>query len=502
MKSLTKNMVMSILARIVTMITGLLVQQRILLAYGSSLNGLTSAITQLMSYLVLLEAGLGLASIQVLYYPLAQNDWKKISGIVSATGHEYKKISAAFFALLGAAAVLLPLVVADEVEFAVATLLTLITGGSYIVSYIIGGKYKVVLNADRKLYVLYALDIITTILSTVVRIWLLSAGYSIVIVQGANLLCTCLKNVAYIVYVRREYDKIDYKARPDFGSVSKRWNVLVHNLAGLVVNHTDVMILTLFGSLKIVSVYSVYNMVYSQLSATIQTTFLSAPQSNFGRIFHHDRDRFKDVYAIFEFVVTVLLFIVVTIAVLMTLPFVSIYTHGVEDVQYINFWLPIMFALILMFNQIRIPALMTINVSGDFKETQKGAIIEAVINLTVSLFLYFLTPLGLYGLLIGTVCSYLYRTADVISYTYRHILKCSMGSFVKLLVVNATCGLALFCMFYIWHPLQASTIGEWCLIACGIGALTVSLYMAVNCVFNRTAICSCIQIAKNWIRRQ
>ena len=278
--------------------------------------------------------------------------------------------------------------------------------------------------------------------------------------------------------------------------------MLVHNLAGLVVNHTDIMILTLFGSLKIVSVYSVYNMVYSQLSATIQTTFLSAPQSNFGRIFHHDRDKFNDVYAMFEFVVTVLLFIVVTIAVLMTLPFVSIYTHGVEDVQYINFWLPIMFALILMLNQIRIPALMTINVSGDFKETQKGAIIEAVINLTVSLFLYFLTPLGLYGLLIGTVCSYLYRTADVIWYTYRRILKCSMGSFVKLLVVNAACGLALFYMFYICHPLQASTIGEWCLLACEIGILTVLLYVAVNCVFNRTAICSCLQIAKKKIKRK
>lgn len=502
MKSLTKNMVMSIIARIVTMITGLLVQQRILLAYGSSLNGLTSAITQVMSYLVLLEAGLGLASIQVLYNPLAQNDWKKISGIVSATGHEYKKISAAFFALLGAAAVLLPLVVADEVEFAVAALLTLITGGSYIVSYIIGGKYKVVLNADRKLYVLNALDIITTLLSTVARIWLLSAGYSIVVVQGANLLCTGLKNVAYIVYVRKKYDKIDYKAKPDYGAVSKRWNVLVHNLAGLVVNHTDIMILTLFGSLKVVSVYSVYNMVYSQLSTTIQTTFLSAPQSNFGRLFHHDRDKFNDAYAMFEFVVTVFLFIVVTIAVLMTLPFVSIYTHGVEDVQYISFWLPIMFALILMLNQIRIPAVMTINVSGDFKETQKGAIFEAVINLTVSLFLYFFTSLGLYGLLIGTVCSYLYRTADVIVYTYRNILKCSISGFVKLLMVNTACCVILFCFFYIWHPLQASTIGEWCLLACGIGILTVLLYIAVNYVFNRVLFCRCLQIVKNKMIRK
>ena len=52
MKSLSKNMIMTIITRIVTLITGLVVQQRILVAYGSSLNGLTSSITPDLTFIL------------------------------------------------------------------------------------------------------------------------------------------------------------------------------------------------------------------------------------------------------------------------------------------------------------------------------------------------------------------------------------------------------------------------------------------------------------------
>lgn len=91
MKSASKNMIMSIVARVVSLVTGLIVQRYLLLAYGSTLNGLTTSINQAMAYLVLLEAGLGTASVQALYDPLAEGDWGKVSGILTATGKEYKK---------------------------------------------------------------------------------------------------------------------------------------------------------------------------------------------------------------------------------------------------------------------------------------------------------------------------------------------------------------------------------------------------------------------------
>ena len=209
MRSASKNMLMSIIARLISLITGLIVQRYLLLAFGSTLNGLTTSINQAMAYLVLLEAGLGTASVQALYDPLASNDWKRVSGILTATGKEYKKISAIFLAFLIGVSVVIPLAVSGEVEFATAGLLTIITGGSYIISYIMGGKYKTLLDADRKIYVLYILDSISVIASCVFRVIALNAGQGIVIVQLINLACIFIKNIGYVCYVKINYKKVD-----------------------------------------------------------------------------------------------------------------------------------------------------------------------------------------------------------------------------------------------------------------------------------------------------
>ena len=193
MKAISKNMLLSIFARLSTIVTGVIVQRYILIAYGSTLNGLTSSISQVMSYLVLLEAGLGSASIQALYHPLAQSDWPGISGILAATGKEYRKISIAFFTLLIVVSILLPLAVKSEIDFFLAASLTFITGTSSIVSYILGGKYKAILSADQKMYVLYLLDIVVVIISCLFRVLLLINGFGIIAVQSVYLLTVGIK---------------------------------------------------------------------------------------------------------------------------------------------------------------------------------------------------------------------------------------------------------------------------------------------------------------------
>lgn len=70
-----------------------------------------------------------------------------------------------------------------------------------------------------------------------------------------------------------------------------------------------------------------------------------------------------------------------------------------QQIPYVDVKLAVLFMLIGFANNIRIPCLTMINAAGHFKETQWRAILEAVINITVSLLL--IKPLGMYGLLIG-----------------------------------------------------------------------------------------------------
>ena len=485
MKPITKNMSLSVVSRVVTMLTGLIIQNRILVAYGSTLNGLTSSVTQIMSYLSLLEAGIGMASIQALYSPLASNDWNTISGIITATDREYRKITGGFIILLLGASFGYPLFVQGQVEYALASIITLIIGASYIVSYILGAKYKALLTADQKIYVLYVLEIISAILSCVFRIIALELQMNIVVVQLIHLGCIVVKNAGYLIYVRHKYDKINYRAKPLVSLIGKRWNVLIHSIAGLIVNQTDIIILTIGSTLQNVSVYSVYYMIFGQLSAFIQATFMQAPQATFGTIYHGKKEDIYRYYKLYEVFFTMMLCIVCSVALSLTLPFIKLYTKGVTDAEYIDVLLPVLFMLTLFMSQIRVPSIIMINAVGAYKETQSGAIIESVINIVVSLALFLGTPLGMYGLLIGTVCSYCYRTVDVIKYLYRYILHKPISDFLKLVIPNICCLVAIFIFSYLKWSIQANSYVEWAIQAIIMCIICTIVYCIVNYIFNK-----------------
>ena len=67
------------------------------------------------------------------------------------------------------------------------------------------------------------------------------------------------------------------------------------------------------------------------------------------------------------------------------MPFIKIYTAGIEDANYIRPWLAILFVIVGVANTIRIPANTLVNAAGHFRETKNRAIMEALINLVVSL---------------------------------------------------------------------------------------------------------------------
>ncbi len=483
-KSISRNMIVSLINQVVTLVAGLVVQRYILVAYGSTYNGLTSLVTQIMSYLVLLEAGLGAASTQALYKPLGEKDWKRASGIMSATAISYRNVGFMFSGLLVGGALLVPIIASGEVDFILAALLTLLTGGSYVFTYLVSGKYAAFLTADRKSYVRSLISTVTTIMSAVLRIIALNNGQDILFVQSIGLGCSILHGVVTILYVKRKYPLLNLREKPDFGAIGKRWNVFVHQIAGIVVNHTDILILSVVDTLKQVSVYSAYNMIYSHLGTFVQSTFMQAPQGDFGQLYNTDKKAFEKLYAFYETMFTVILFIIATLALLLTLPFIRLYTANVADVEYIDIWLPVLFVAIFIMNQVRASAIITVNAAGAFKETQWGAIVEAVINIVVSLSLFFFTDLGMKGLLLGTVASYLFRTVDVISYVYRKLIDRSIGRFLRLVFANVVALGVLVLVFYIWHPIEATSYFDWFVRAVVLGIITVFTYVVFNFLIN------------------
>ncbi len=88
-----KNMVVTMGYQLVAVICGLIVPRLILSHFGSSYNGITSSITQFLSCVALLRAGVFGVTRAALYKPLAEKNLTEISAIVNATERFMRRIA-------------------------------------------------------------------------------------------------------------------------------------------------------------------------------------------------------------------------------------------------------------------------------------------------------------------------------------------------------------------------------------------------------------------------
>ena len=169
-----------------------------------------------------------------------------------------------------------------------------------------------------------------------------------------------------------------------------------------------------------VSVYTMYNLLFGMIGTAINTLG-SGIEFIMGQTFNTDREKYIRLHDIYETFGMAIIFALYTTAYLFILPFLKLYTKGVNDINYIDPWLAFLFILTFFFSAGRRPSAIVINFAQHFKKTQNRAILEAVINLTSSVILVFW--LGIYGVLLGTVAGLLYRTNDMILYSNHVILE-------------------------------------------------------------------------------
>ena len=479
MNRIRLNMGVAFLTKILIIVTGIISQRFVLTSFGSEINGLTSSISQFLSYFTLLEAGLGIASLQALYKPLANNDKEKVDGILAATSIQYRCIGLAFLFVTVILSAAMPFISHSSLPNGLVFLLTLLMGSASVLNYLFIGRYQVMLRADQRVYVLDMLDSVLGISFRILNILMMNGGWSILSVYAVGLLSPATRIIFLAVYFKINYPDLSYNVRPDFQETKKRKFVLVHQIVGMISAHTDVTIITLFSTLAHVSVYSVYNLIYANVNTVITSTFYSSVEPSFGRLVGNKDAKLKPLHRLYEILYTFTMSWLMSCVLVMTIPFISLYTKGVTDIEYTDPVLAVLFMLSTYLGIIRIPALILVNTTGAFQETQKGAIWEAVINLTVSLPAYYF--MGIRGLLVGTCISLLYRMLDVELYVYRNILHEPLLRFVKLLMLNVALIFVVYWFFTFVRPIVVNGWRQWFLFGIIVAAIN-TVFFAVLAV--------------------
>ncbi|MBQ9117492.1 MAG: polysaccharide biosynthesis C-terminal domain-containing protein [Clostridia bacterium] len=493
MRRTTFNMLSSVFYRVAVILTGLIAQRYILTEFGSAINGVTSSISRLISYLSLLEAGIGAATVQALQKPLCEGDRASISAIFAAGKRMYLRAGLVFFLFLAVISGVLPVITHDEISPLTVALLTLVSGASNVTAYIFIGKFTSLMLADSRGGAVYLIDSAFVLLSCALRVVMVHAGAGIVAVQSVHLLCTALRAIAVYMYAKKVYPWLNRKASPDMSAAPKRRSAMTHQIAGLVVNHTDVTILTVFSSLKTVSLYSVYAYIYSALQTLFETVFHQALLGNFGRAAAQGKEHFNRKFILFQTAYNTVLYYILTLTLCLTLPFISFYTEGVTDIKYIDPWLAALFCLALFMNLIRLPSISAVTAYGYFKETERSALIECAVNLAVSfaLFPFF----GIYGLLIGTVAAYIFRTQDSIRFVYR---RCGIQytSFIRSNAGNLVASALVITFTFGLFPITVTSVRGWLIAAVALAAATAPIFIAACFVSDRATATKLLRTLK------
>ena len=203
--------------------------------------------------------------------------------------------------------------------------------------------------------------------------------------------------------------------------LKQKWDGLAQHIAAVIHSNTDVTILTFFCSLAEVSVYSVYSLVVSGIKKII-LAFSSGIDASWGDMIAKDEyDNLNRKFNLYEILYFSICTIIFSCAMVLIVPFVSVYTKGITDVDYIRYLFGYLIVISEYIWAIRLPYSSITLAAGHFKETRKGAWIEAFVNIIISIIL--VKKFGIIGVTIGTIVAMLIRTIEFVYHTNKYILK-------------------------------------------------------------------------------
>lgn len=438
-KSRTRNTVLNIssglVLTMVTAVSGLILPRLMIPFYGSEVNGLISTITQFLSYVSLLESGIGGVIRAALYGPLARNDNKTVSGIVKATQTFYRKIgyiSIVYFLVL---CFVFPFVIAKEFEpFFVIAMVLILSLGTFL-QYFVSLPYVTLINADQHSRICSFADILTICINLLITYVLIKIGAGVLIVKLISCLIYATRPLFYYIYIKNHYS-IDKTVEANNESIKQRWNGFAHHIAFFIHQNTDIVIISTFIGLKAVSVYSVYYAVVAGVEKVVVAISSGIAPSLGNILVTGTKEKVNEIFGVIEFVQSFLTTTLFTTTSLLIIPFMGLYTSKMTDVNYIVPQFAQLMVLAEVIYCIRIIYSTVALSANKYKETQVGAIMECVTNIFVSLI--FVSRFGIIGVACGTVAAMLIRCLFDVFFLSKNVLYRPIRLFFKSISVNTS----------------------------------------------------------------
>lgn len=475
------NVISSVTLQLCAIICGFIIPKLIISNYGSVINGLLVSITQLLSFVTLLEAGFGPVIKADLYKPVAQRDDNKIAQILKASEKIFRTISYIFLVYIVLLCVVLPLKVDNEFDPIFTISLIIIISLSTFAEYYFGMTYRLYLQVEQEAYIISIIQIFTNILNAVAIIILVNLKMNIQIVKLVSSIIFVLRPITQNIIVKRKYN-INLKNAKSGYILKQKWDALAQHFAYIIHKNIDVLTLMLFGNFAEISVYSIYLTVINSIKNVVQS-FTGGLDAAFGNmIANGEKENLNKNFKMYEGIYLTIATILFGSTLFLIIPFIEVYTKGISDTNYVRTAFAAIIVIAEFICMIRVPYNDLVKVVGHFKQTKKGAYIEAIANIVVSCVL--VGKLGITGVAIGTLVAMSFRTLDFMYYSSKYILERDfLYTFKRIIIIGIELGIIALCI-KVLPNVNVNGYLAWGIQAIKISFIVSGIVICVNsCIF-------------------
>lgn len=496
-KSFLYNVVATLGMYVLTVLAGFLVPKVMMIYYGSEINGLVSSLTQFIAYFNLVEAGLSGAAIFSLYKPLADKNWDKVSSIVVAAKKFYFQAGYLYVGLTIILSLIYPVFIHPAMLSAVEVgILTLVLGFSGAVEFFTLAKYRALLTADQKTYIISNAQAVYIILNTLIIVVLSMNTWDIVLVRTIALLAVILRSLILYLYCKVHYKHIDFQATPDMPSLDKRWDALFLQIITSIQGSGLLIIATLVTDLNSISICTVYGMIIAGIVNAIRV-LQSGLTAAFGELLaKKELLILQKAYGEFESIFYGVVVVGLSTCYVMITPFIKIYTIEIHDVNYILPMLASLFVINEFFDLLKAPGGMIIISAGMYRETRWRNTIQTVILVFFGILLghYF----EIMGIVMGIMLSNIYRDLDILFFVPKHILK---NSYIKTLYkwIKTVICFFISCLPFYWIDMTCTGYVSWGIKSIGVMVYSMVVFSLITFVFDRAEFYSIYKRFKNML---
>lgn len=394
-----KNSVSNVFFTLLIGIIGLIKVKVFVNGLNNDIYSLNQLFYQIFSYIVITDIGFGLILNKQLYNAFAVDDYEKINKIYST--------SKRFYNIVGLIMMIIALILSFFVRFLTKAnisplymqIIFIIFIFRNVVDYFfVAPRY--VLEADQKIYKVNHYVKSIKIIESIVEIILVLLGvdYFFVIIPGIFITIVIdifVNNKIYKMYPWLKSDKTF-----NFKYLKGTKDVIWRKIAGLLNSNTDIILISAFINPISVIIYTSYVYITKFITDTVYMISSSLTPSFANVAFKEKSDK---MYGVFTELNILFLFIASFVFIMLYGFLNSLITFWVGGEYLVNNFVLFLFCFSAFQVIAEKPLAIFINGVGLFKETKVSTIMEAVLNLIISLLL--IGKIGIAGVLLGTIIS-------------------------------------------------------------------------------------------------